>query len=89
MNMGVNPLALVVSFACIVLAITARLWVPGEGAAFVWVIGVLALVGILAPFAMRMPFSSGSSAASPSIAGATASIAEARSYALHVSITRS
>jgi regulator of protease activity HflC (stomatin/prohibitin superfamily) len=54
MNMGVNPLALVVSFACIVLAITARLWVPGEGAAFVWVIGVLALVGILAPFAMRM-----------------------------------
>jgi regulator of protease activity HflC (stomatin/prohibitin superfamily) len=54
MNLGVNPLAFVISAICLALAISSRLWVPGEAGAFNWASGLLILVAILAPLSMRM-----------------------------------
>jgi regulator of protease activity HflC (stomatin/prohibitin superfamily) len=54
MNMGINPLAFIVSLICMVLAATSRLWVPAEGNAWLWVAGLLMLVAVLAPLSMRM-----------------------------------
>ena len=36
MSMGVNPLAFVVSLACILLTVTSRQWMPAEGNAYMW-----------------------------------------------------
>lgn len=54
MNMGVNPLAFIVSIVCLALGISAHSWFPMGGDAWMAASALLVLVALLAPLAMRM-----------------------------------
>ena len=53
MNLGINPLAFVVSIVCILLALTSRLWLPA-GDAYLGVSAILLFIAVMAPLSMRM-----------------------------------
>lgn len=53
MNLGINPLAFVVSIVCILLAFSSRVWLP-FGNAYLWAGAILLFIAVMAPLSMRM-----------------------------------